>query len=216
MSSTTRCRSVVKSRRSWTPTSIDPAPDRPPDDPFRERRRHHPGEDADDVELHFLIGGARLFPVCRSPTPRRQRSLRSRRSLWPRPLGIRSVPVSAPLNASPPVRFEQTLRRIHDDHPGRRIDLHADVIDERNQHLATVALDDQVAAIDRAVHVGHPAHDRIARRPAPRSRRGRAGRTCPPAAAVSPTPASTTRRRPALRRRSCVSTPSNATTGRPW
>ena len=51
-SSTTRCRSVVKSRRSCTWTSSSPRPIARPTIAFRERRLDHLREDRDDVDLH--------------------------------------------------------------------------------------------------------------------------------------------------------------------
>ena len=69
-SSTTRCRSVVKSRRSRTFTSSVPALDRAAEDARRQRLLDHRRKDRDDVERASYSGPSRPLVQLQQPVRR--------------------------------------------------------------------------------------------------------------------------------------------------
>ena len=147
MSSTTRCRSVVKSRRSCTRTSSSPCAMARATIAFRERRLHHPRKDRDDVDLH--VGGLRP----RTPLHARSRPLRR-----PRPARVtHSLRSFADSKSSSPSGGSTTMTLR------RRIDADANPADHRDHHFPARSGNHQPAPLHRPVHGGH-APDRLPRR----------------------------------------------------
>ena len=174
--------------------------DCPPDHALRKRRLDHRRKDADDVDLHFLIGGDPCTPPSSLHSAGHKRPLRSvRTSCSSRTLG--GLTAAAHIH-SPFVRFDQTWWRIDHDHSRRRVDRDANVFDERYQHFTAGSGNHQVTTVDRSVHGGHQSHYPTARLPdfaadeiVPVVRPGGQRRNLAP-------PASTDRPRRAPRRRS--------------